>query len=199
MLRSDILWFLPAILIALFQVKWIWARLPKFKEEDTLISGDLSFDELLNLNYLGALTYSILIIQLVFPLLPITGDLSYNLILKISGCGFILIGFTVSLLALKALGSNWTDMANFRIKKNQQLIASGIYSLIRHPIYLAVILELVGFELVANSWLWLVFLVFGPVVLLNQIKKEELLLERFFGTKFKEYKNRTKIFLPKIF
>lgn len=199
MFRSDILWLIPAIIIAVLQVKWVWRRLPNFEEKDTLLQGEYNDLEIFKFDYFMYLTYLILLVQLAWPLFTITNSIQMVNIFRISGYFLIVCGFLMSLLALKKLGKNWTGMDSYRIKKDQELVTAGIYRLVRHPIYSAVLLELVGFELIANSYLVLLFVIFGGKIFLNHINKEEKLLEKAFRNKFKDYKNRTKMLIPFIY
>lgn len=196
MFRSDLFWLLPAILVALFQVKWIWRRLPEPRAVDTIVAGDYKEQDLFRLDYLMYLTYFILIIQLMVPLFAITDSAIFTFWLRIGGYILVISGFIASMLALKKLGDNWTGMFYYRIKKKQQLVTSGVYSLIRHPIYSAVLVELLGFELIANSWISLILLISGFWIFYKHSQKEEKLLKQAFGSEFVSYKKRTKLFLP---
>lgn len=199
MFRNDVFWLLPAILVYVFQVERLWIKLPDFKESETLIKGEYREREVFRLKYLMYLTYFILLIQLVYPLFTITNSVVIIYLLRILGYILVSLGFVISLLALQELGANWTSMYYYRIKKHQKLITTGIYGVIRHPIYLSALLELVGFELIANSWILFLFLIFGTKVFLNQAIKEERLLEKAFGNSFIAYKKKTKMFLPFLF
>lgn len=197
MFREDIIFLIPALFIALYQVKFIWNKLPQAEEHETEILGEYTNLHRVLFSYLKSLGYSIFLLQLIFPILEIT-FLSPNL-LRISGYMFIISGFIVSLTGIKALGFNWTGMHEYRIKKGQQLVTKEIYKVIRHPIYLAVILEVVGFELVARSWLVIPFLIISFWIFHHHIKKEEKLLELKFGQDFIQYKNTTKKLIPFLF
>lgn len=196
MLREDLPWLLPAVLMALLQVKWIWGKLPDFEDRDTLIEGEYRDLDIFKLDYLMCLAYSVLLIQLAFPLFSITNSQNTISFFRISGYFLVGLGFVISWLALKKLGDNWTGMDRYRIKRKQTLVTVGVYSLVRHPIYLAVLLELAGFELVANSYLVFLFLIGGLKFFLNHIVKEERLLEKHFGSSFKNYKKKTKLLIP---
>lgn len=198
-LREDILILLPAILLSLYQVKIVWNRLPEFDPSESEIEGNYDTQEQLKLLYLMILTYGLLIIQLGLPLLTLTFNPNLSLILKIIGYILVLLGFTISLRSLKDLGANWTGMIEYRIKKGQTLTTQGVYKYIRHPIYSSVILELVGFELIANSWLFLIFLLGGIIVFTRHIKREDHLLEQKFGKEYQRYKANTKALLPFIY
>ncbi|HBL52197.1 MAG: hypothetical protein A3D24_00555 [Candidatus Blackburnbacteria bacterium RIFCSPHIGHO2_02_FULL_39_13] len=195
LLRDDFLWLLPAVLIALFQVKIIWARLPKINTTETEIDGCYKDWDITRLLYFTYLTYFFLFVQLVVTILPIS---SFTFT-RFLGYGFVIFGFINSFVALKTINTNWTGMFQYRIKKGQKLITKGPYGFIRHPIYTSAILEIAGFELIANSWLFAPMLVFGYFMMYQHSLKEEALLEKKFGEEFKEYKRKTKMFIPFIF
>lgn len=71
------------------------------------------------------------------------------------------------------------------------LATQGIYSKIRHPLYIFVDLVLLGVVLITGLW-WLVF-IWGVLVTLHLIymEKEEAVLLGAFGGKYTEYKKGT--------
>lgn len=194
--RDDIALLAPAILIALYQVKVVWNRLPDHNEKDTEIKGSYDTYDHLRLSYFMYTTYFVLLVQLVVPFLSIASGA--ELLIPLRGIGYLLIlsGLITSLNALKHLKQNWSGMVVYRIKHNQELVKTGPYKFIRHPIYSAAIIEIVGFELVANSWLFIPVLIFGLLIVYKHIQKEEALLETKFEAEFKEYKRKTKMFVP---
>ncbi len=198
MFREDIIWFIPAVLLALTQVKFIWRRLEVFNHEETELSGHYHHLDKLRIDYGIRCLCFVFLVQLAIPLFTLTDNPFFNLSLKFIGYIFIFLGFTISLMALKALGNNWTGMVDYRIKKGQQLVRGGIYRVIRHPIYMATILEVVGYELIANSWLSVIFGVALYIIVKRHILREEFLLEHKFGEKFTDYKKKTKMLIPYI-
>lgn len=71
------------------------------------------------------------------------------------------------------------------------LATRGIYSKIRHPLYIFLDLVLLGVVLITGLW-WLV-IIWGVLVTLHLIymEKEEAVLASAFGDKYTEYKNGT--------
>jgi protein-S-isoprenylcysteine O-methyltransferase Ste14 len=73
----------------------------------------------------------------------------------------------------------------------KELVTHGLYSRIRHPVYLFGALGILGIILYAGrlEWLW----VFAAVVPLQffRIHKEEKLLSEKFGETYLEYKRKT--------
>lgn len=199
MLRPDFGWLLPAILIATWQVFGIWKKLPALNQSDTQMSGTYQDIDRMRLEYFVYLVALILFVQVSIPLLPIF--LAPNLVIATRILGYILVfcGVYLSLSALKALGNNWTGMSEYRIKHGQTLVTKGVYQLVRHPIYLAVILELIGFELVANSWLFLPIFILAFWIFNTHITNEEELLIKKFGPQYQAYSSRVKRLIPYLY
>lgn len=124
--------------------------------------------------------------------------LSFKPSLTIQAIGFLAViaGLAISVKARRDLGANWAHGAEYQIKAKHELVTRGIYNYIRHPIYLARLLMIVGAEVVAGSFLCLVFLLFLPPVAYIQAKKEEAILIREFGPAYTAYAQRTRMFLP---
>ncbi len=104
-------------------------------------------------------------------------------------------GLILCITARKTLGKNWTNAKDYKHNPAAHLISSGIYSYIRHPIYLGLIFIFTGSEMLANSYL----IIFLPLLYLwfyNQAIKEEGLLLVRFGKQYENYIAKTKTFLP---
>lgn len=113
----------------------------------------------------------------------------------ILGFSLVCIGFVTCILARVNLGTNWANSYEFQIKKNHELVTSGIYQYIRHPIYSGLFCMLVGGELVAQSYLVCIYmLLLGGMYW--QAKREEKLLKDHFGKLYLDYMKRTNMFIP---
>lgn len=77
------------------------------------------------------------------------------------------------------------------IQENQKVIDTGLYGIVRHPMYFATTLLFLSFPLVLGSVVAFVIFLFYPALLVKRIKNEEIVLEK--GLKgYKEYKERVK-------
>jgi protein-S-isoprenylcysteine O-methyltransferase Ste14 len=136
---------------------------------------------------------AVLVLQLfglqIFPL-P-----SYTFLLQIIGFAIVVVGVSVSISARKTLGANWTHAYDYQVKREHALITNGIYSYIRHPIYTGLYIALIGGELVAQSYVVLLF-IFLFVGGYWQARQEEKALLSHFGNAYKAYMKRTKMFIP---
>lgn len=122
-----------------------------------------------------------------------------GLIISISIIGFIFIwgGIILRRLSIKALGNNWS--IHIKDIPGQQLIRTGPYKWVRHPYYLAVILELGGTALYFNSFLSLGYLVLIHLpLLLARITLEERNLAAQFQNQYQKYRRETGMFFPKV-
>jgi len=111
----------------------------------------------------------------------------------------LLMGGTLYLFVASstALGKNWSFEA--RMRTDHQLIRTGPYARIRHPIYLGMLLFLLGLAVALGHWLQLVVAL--PVFLVGtsiRTKLEDRLLEEQFGADFDEYARTTPALIPKL-
>lgn len=77
------------------------------------------------------------------------------------------------------------------IQQGQQLVDSGLYGLVRHPMYSATILLFMSIPLVLGSWLAFGVILFYPAAIVLRIKNEEQLLEEGLAG-YAGYKQRVK-------
>jgi protein-S-isoprenylcysteine O-methyltransferase Ste14 len=85
------------------------------------------------------------------------------------------------------------------IENGQRVIQKGPYKYIRHPSYSGIILFFIGYGLVAQNLLSLLFSVALPTIaLIYRIKVEEVELVRGLGSEYEEYQKRTKKIIPGI-
>jgi protein-S-isoprenylcysteine O-methyltransferase Ste14 len=135
----------------------------------------------------------ILFLQLLdWQLFPFSKEL---FITQVIGFVLVLIGIGMAITARKELGINWVPGAEYQIKNKQELVTTGIYKYIRHPIYFSAVLSFTGGELVAQSYL----VIIGFVFLIRgywQARLEEELLVKHFGSEYKNYIKRSKMFIP---
>ncbi|HEX8932182.1 MAG TPA: isoprenylcysteine carboxylmethyltransferase family protein [Patescibacteria group bacterium] len=115
------------------------------------------------------------------------------------GICLVMLGTALGISARKTLGTNWAHAAEYQIKQQQTLVTQGVYKYIRNPIYIGLTLSLVGAELVAKSYLFLVLLVLGFGASYLQAKREEKILEMHFAKEYRDYKKRSKMLIPFLF
>lgn len=78
-----------------------------------------------------------------------------------------------------------------KVEEGQRVIDTGLYGVVRHPMYFATVLLFLAMPLILGSWIsFLIFLAY-PVLIALRIRDEERLLEREL-TGYTEYKTRVK-------
>ena len=78
-----------------------------------------------------------------------------------------------------------------RVKDGQQLVDTGLYAIVRHPMYAATILLFLSMPLVLGSWVSLAFFLPYPLLIAKRIKNEEQILEVQLNG-YADYKTRVK-------
>ena len=91
----------------------------------------------------------------------------------IIGSVMLLIGYA---LYIEVMRENEYLLRTIEIEKEQKVVDTGLYGLVRHPMYLSVILLFLSFPLVLGSlYGFCIFLIF-PLVLIIRIRNEEKIL-----------------------
>ena len=104
-----------------------------------------------------------------------------NFIFSFLGLIIIILASIIMLSAIKELGSNLSPFP--RPIANGNLITSGIYRFIRHPMYYSLILISLGFFIINLSF----YNLFLTLTLTLVIKFKIILEEQYLNKKFKNY------------
>jgi|HubBroStandDraft_5_1064220.scaffolds.fasta_scaffold64857_1 protein-S-isoprenylcysteine O-methyltransferase Ste14 len=99
--------------------------------------------------------------------------------------------------ARRHLGSNWSG--EVRIAAGHQLVRSGPYGFVRHPIYTAVLGMYCGTALVSGEIHAPIALVIVTLAYWRKIRLEEQALEKTFGADFDEYRRDTWALVPPLY
>ena len=113
------------------------------------------------------------------------------------GLAFYAGGNAVSIVALRDLGKQYSGYIT--LQEDHQLVDTGIYAIIRHPIYLRILLVTAGLPLIFRSWLFLPVFVLGALFVRYRIGQEEKLLAEVFGERFHSYAARTRRLIPYLY
>ena len=85
------------------------------------------------------------------------------------------------------------------IQPGHTLVTGGIYSVIRHPSYLGLLVNSLGWGLAFRSGFGVLLISITIVPILARIRAEEALLRSQFGAVYDAYRSRTSRLLPEIF
>lgn len=95
-----------------------------------------------------------------------------------AGLGLLGTGICIRFLALVQLGPGYSG--NIIIREEHNLTTSGIYGLVRHPLHLALLIELLGMIVYSEAW-WLMPLWAGlaGVIHFRNIDEDRVIREAF--------------------
>jgi protein-S-isoprenylcysteine O-methyltransferase Ste14 len=93
------------------------------------------------------------------------------------------------------LGKQWS--AKILLRNDHQLIQSGPYSRIRHPMYAALFTVYLSVGIVSSNYAILILMTMAIVSIAVRIPKEEEVLITRFGEEYQRYMKRTGRLLPR--
>jgi protein-S-isoprenylcysteine O-methyltransferase Ste14 len=112
-----------------------------------------------------------------------------------AGLAIFVLGLSLAVWARVYLGRNWgMPMSQ---KADPELVTTGPYHRIRHPIYTGIILGMLGTAL-AVSLYWLVAVAFLCAYFLFSAVVEERNMAKLFPAAYPPYKHATKMLIPYI-
>ncbi|HEY2310995.1 MAG TPA: isoprenylcysteine carboxylmethyltransferase family protein [Gaiellaceae bacterium] len=116
----------------------------------------------------------------------------------LAGIGLVLFaaGLAFAIWARVHIGRNWgTPMTQ---KEEPELVTSGPYRLVRHPIYSGILVAGIGTAF-ALSWFWLVALGLAGVYFIYSATVEERYLTQQFPDAYPAYRSSSKMLVPFVF
>lgn len=107
-----------------------------------------------------------------------------------------LVGNALYLLIVRGGQRQHKPAEHFGFENTAQLVESGVFGWIRHPMYSALLLFTWGAWLKHANWLGLAFCLATTLLLWLTARVEEAENQSFFGEVYKAYSQRTKRFIP---
>ncbi|MFX0107130.1 MAG: methyltransferase [Candidatus Hodarchaeota archaeon] len=120
----------------------------------------------------------------------------YPIWLRLAGVFLVLIVIPLLTWIHRELGKQYS--AVLEIKQDHQLITTGPYKRVRHPMYTVLILFSFGMSLVTANALIIIFSVLLMLVFPFWVRIEEKKMIETFGDEYIEYMKRTGRFFPSI-
>jgi protein-S-isoprenylcysteine O-methyltransferase Ste14 len=118
----------------------------------------------------------------------------YSLAAGLLGALLTVLGLALAIWARNVIGRNWSATVVF--KENHELIERGPYAYVRHPIYSALLLMILGTAVASGAPEWFVILGVAFVMLLVKARMEERMMTRHFPAAYPAYKRRVKALIP---
>ena len=102
------------------------------------------------------------------------------------------ISFLLSyLLYGEVLRENSYLLRTIKVEKNQKLVDTGLYGIVRHPMYSTTLVLFLSMPLILGSLISFIIFLAYPFIIAKRIKNEEEVLERDLKG-YKEYKEKVK-------
>ena len=112
-----------------------------------------------------------------------------------AGFAITLVGLAVATWARIHLGSNWSDKVV--VQADHQLIRTGPYAHMRHPIYSGVLLGVAGTALAVGEWRGAIAFLLLLTNYAVKARKEDRILRDHFGESFRLHARDAGFLLPK--
>jgi len=103
-------------------------------------------------------------------------------------------GLAFTVWARVILGRNWSGTVT--LKEGHELIRSGPYRFVRHPIYTGLLVAFAGSAIARGEWRGLVALAIAFAALWRKLKLEERWLGETFGDAYERYRAEVPALIP---
>ncbi len=138
------------------------------------------------------------VLLLLWRPLPIEMSSTSRTIVVLLGAAIYFPSLALYLWGLSSLGAMFGAASGFgvRLRAGHQLVSRGPFAIVRHPMYLAVVLSGIGALLIYRTWATLFFAT-NMLGLIVRARREERTLEAEFGDEWREYARRVPAILPR--
>jgi protein-S-isoprenylcysteine O-methyltransferase Ste14 len=133
------------------------------------------------------------------PLFHVPSNMTFTF--GMIGLLFYLAGLFFTLWARRTLGKYWglSTSLNVRLLDEHQIIQSGPYAFVRHPMYFGWWIAMLGLTLLYPVWAIFVLFASTLIAFIGRARREEAALAERFGNSWVEYRKRTKLIIPFIY
>lgn len=114
-----------------------------------------------------------------------------------AGAALTAIGLLFTVWARIHLGRNWSGIVT--VKQDHELVATGPYALVRHPIYSGLLLAFVGSALARGDCAGALAVLIASLALWRKWRLEERWMRQQFGDRYEAYRQRVSALVPFLF
>jgi len=148
--------------------------------------------------FAGVRVALILVVLLLLRLRVLNGrhEVTHNPLLEGIGLAVWVLGLALAIWARVYIGKNW-GMPMSR-KDDPELVTTGPYRTIRHPIYTGIIVGMAGTAIAVSTY-WLIALALVGGYFIYSAFVEERNMAKIFPAAYPDYKRSTKMLIPFVF
>jgi protein-S-isoprenylcysteine O-methyltransferase Ste14 len=114
--------------------------------------------------------------------------------IMVAGLVLTLAGLAISVWARIHLGEQWTGRVG--VREGHELVRSGPYRFVRHPIYSGMLLAFIGTALVYCDWRSLVAIALMTAALSYKLQREERWMREHFAADYQAYLRKVAAIIP---
>jgi protein-S-isoprenylcysteine O-methyltransferase Ste14 len=110
------------------------------------------------------------------------------------GAALSFIGLLFTVWAREHLGRNWSAVVT--VKEDHELVTTGPYGLVRHPIYAGLLLAALGQAVARGQWIDLLAVGVLLAAFWRKFRLEEIWIRGQFGSAYETYSRRVSAIIP---
>jgi protein-S-isoprenylcysteine O-methyltransferase Ste14 len=110
------------------------------------------------------------------------------------GLALVAGGLAFTVWARVVLGGNWSGVVT--LKHDHEIVKSGPYRVIRHPIYTGLLVAFLGSAIARGEVRGLVAVAIVAIAFWRKLRVEERWLEELFGSAYADYRRTTWALIP---
>lgn len=111
-----------------------------------------------------------------------------------AGAALTVAGLLFTVWARRHLGRNWSAFVT--IMQGHELVASGPYAIVRHPIYSGLLLAFAGSALARGEWRGVLATLIAVPAFWYKLRLEERWMREQFGEQYQTYSRRVAALIP---
>ena len=117
-----------------------------------------------------------------------------TMIVDWAGLLMVTAGLALAVWARTHLGRNWSGTVT--VKEDHELVRSGPYAIVRHPIYTGLLVAMLGTAIILGEWRGLLALCFLSAAFLLKLRREERFMAESFPDTYPGYRARVPALVP---
>ena len=117
-------------------------------------------------------------------------------LIRLTGTALTFAGLAFAIWARMTLGGNWSG--TITVKQDHQLVRTGPYRMVRHPIYSGILLAMFGTALFFGELRGLIGFAIAFIAWWSKSRTEEQFMLEVFGDQYSRYRSEVKALIPAV-